>query len=117
MNLRQAQSAAPHYAANFKNIVLFVNQCFFIMDAITVTAYNVFFFPLPDLIITHYGFVQATSSQLTSTASWESLRFACLHFTCNLLASPVLPSDTQRRIWANIAHTYTPNVDAPPKQK
>lgn len=34
---------APHYAANFKNIVRFVNQCFFIMDAITVTACNAFF--------------------------------------------------------------------------
>lgn len=71
MNLHQMQSTASHCAANFKNIVLFVNQCFFIMDAITVTAYNVFFFPLPALIITHYGFVHTPSSQLTSTASWN----------------------------------------------
>lgn len=62
----QTQSKAPHYAANFKNIVLLVNQCFFIMDAITVIF---FFYILPDIVITHYGFVHTTSSQLTSEAS------------------------------------------------
>lgn len=44
MTLPQAQSKAPHYAANFKNIVLLVNQCFFIMDAITLMCFLFFFF-------------------------------------------------------------------------
>lgn len=44
MKLPQTQSKAPHYAANFKSIALFVNQCFVITDAITVTACNAFFF-------------------------------------------------------------------------
>lgn len=44
MKLPQTQSKAPHYAANFKSVALFVNQCFVITDAITVTACNAFFF-------------------------------------------------------------------------
>lgn len=91
MNLCKAQSKAQHYDTNFLNIVLFVNQCRFIMDAITTAA--CFFFPLLDLIITHYGFVRFPSSQLTSTASWEITKFArkaaAAHqcFTCNLSGS------------------------------
>lgn len=112
MNLCEAQSEPRHYATNFSIIVLFVNQCLFIMDAITVAAWFLFFPPLVDLIITHYSFFRFPGSQLTSTAFRESLNGLTKQRTSAYALPAICRQDLsfppkQRRALFKCAHTHT----------
>lgn len=110
MNLCQAQSEPRHYATNFSIIVLFVNQCLFITDAITVAACFLFFFPRrlnnhSLLLLSH------PSSQLTSVTFWESLNGLTMrrqHFYLQSAGgiAPSLPNRGEEL--RHTAHTHTP---------
>ena len=113
MNLCEAQSEPRHYATNFSIIVLFVNQCLFIMDAITAAAWFLFFSPpcglnnhslqllsLPRQSININGF-QGITERAHEAAD------VCLCFTCNLSPRSVLPSQTKKSFVQMCTHTHT----------